>query len=125
MHVEATTAVVCDDDLVACQVIAAMLRTRGFDVLAQVHNAILALDLVRSRHPDVLVLDLALPGLGGLEILPDIQSISPDTRVILVSAFEMTREDARSRGAVDVIDKTDLERLDTVLETLAEVTAHD
>lgn len=65
------------------------------------------LALARSLHPDVLLLDLSMPGLGGLEALPEIRRQIPSTRVLVLTMH--TEEDylhkALSQGAAGYVLK--------------------
>ena len=114
------SAVVCDDDLMSRQVLCGLLVEAGFDVIGEVDMAISALDLVSVTRPDVLVLDVNMPGLSGVEIMKDVRERSPDTAIIVVSAYGMDHLDEIDLGAAAVLPKTDLVRFD---EVLAEVMA--
>lgn len=46
-----------------------------------------AIDLLQTQHVDVLVLDLSMPGLGGLAALPRIKAAAPSTNVVVLTAF--------------------------------------
>ena len=84
-------------------------------VVGSVWNGQKALEFVQQAPPEVVVLDLAMPGMDGLETLRAIQQVnatrqgSPPIRVILVSAYLDSRTEAaaqaRQGGAVDVIAK--------------------
>ena len=65
-----------------------------------------AVDLARSLRPDVVVLDLAMPGMSGLDALPRIKLVSPRTKVVAVTAFGPQWElAAREAGAVAFVTK--------------------
>jgi DNA-binding NarL/FixJ family response regulator len=64
-----------------------VLERCGYEVLAGVDNAIDALNLVVDHHPDVLVLDLALNGMSGEEIIEAIHEAC-HTKVIVHTAFD-------------------------------------
>lgn len=58
----------------------------GFKVIGEAEDGRSAIDCVRRLHPDVLLLDIAMPTLGGLEALPELTAAGPNTRVLLVTA---------------------------------------
>ena len=111
------TAVVCDDDRVARQMIRTVVERAGDTVLAGVDNAMDALDLVMGHQPDVLVLDLVLPGLSGEEILESIHQCT-DTKVVVCSAHDPRF--AVKRGARLVVSKGRLAQLEKTLLRIAE-----
>lgn len=98
-----------------------MIRTvverAGYRVLAGVDNAMDALNVVMAHHPDVLVLDLVLPGLSGEEILESIQQCT-DTRVVVCSAYDPRF--AVKRGARLFVSKGQLAQLEKTLLRVAE-----
>lgn len=112
------SAVVCDDDLMSRQVLRGLLVDAGFDIVGEVDMAISALDLVTVTRPDVLVLDVNMPGLSGVDIIRDVQERSPGTAIIVVSAYDVDHLDDLSLGAAAVLPKTDLVRFDQVLATV-------
>jgi DNA-binding NarL/FixJ family response regulator len=81
------TAIICDDDPLTRRVVREVVERCGYEVLAGVDNAMDALSLVLDHHPDVLVLDLVLPGVSGEEIIAAIQDSTP-TKVIVHSSFD-------------------------------------
>ena len=109
------SAVVCDDDHMSRQVLCGLLRDAGFDVVGETDMAVSALDLVMVTRPDVLVLDVNLPGLSGVEIMRDLRERSPQTSIIIVSAYDMTHLDALDLRDAVTLPKTDLVRFDEVL----------
>ena len=109
------SAVLCDDDLMSRQVLRGLLNEAGFEVIGEVDMAVAALDLVSVTHPDVLVLDVNMPGLSGVDIVRDVQERSPDTAIIVVSAFDVDHLDELSSRVAAVLPKTDLVRFDEVL----------
>lgn len=115
------SAVVCDDDLMSRQVLRGLLNDAGFDVIGEVDMAVAALDLVSVTRPDVLVLDVNMPGLSGVDIVHDVQERSPDTAIIVVSAYDVEHLDDLALGVAAVLPKTDLMNFDKVLaEVMAE-----
>lgn len=66
-----------------------------------------ALRIVETSPPDVMILDLKMPGLGGLEVLQRTRILSPDTRVILLTGHGSTKEgiEGMKLGAYDYLMK--------------------
>jgi DNA-binding response OmpR family regulator len=108
----APTAVVCDDDPMARRLVREIVERCGFTVLAGVDNAMDALSLVLDHGPDVLVLDLALNGLSGEEIIAAIQDTTT-TKVIVHSSFDPRR--AVKNGARLFASKGNVKQLEKML----------
>lgn len=53
----------------------------------QASNGKLALEIVKSEAPDLVLLDMKIPGMDGLEILKHIKQINPDIKVIMMTAY--------------------------------------
>ena len=63
-----------------------ILRLEGYSVSA-VQNGQLAVEHVRNNHVDLMVLDLRMPGMSGIEVVQVVNQISPDTEIILLTAY--------------------------------------
>jgi two-component system response regulator (stage 0 sporulation protein F) len=53
----------------------------------QASNGIAALEIVRDQTPDIVLLDMKIPGMDGLEILKNIKKINPTIKVIMMTAY--------------------------------------
>lgn len=53
----------------------------------QAANGKLALEIVANEHPDLVLLDMKIPGMDGLEILKYVKQIDPELRVIMMTAY--------------------------------------
>ncbi|MEN8108223.1 MAG: response regulator [Pseudomonadota bacterium] len=98
--------------------IVAYLQDSGFSVL-EANDGLTGIDIFRHEHPDVVLCDLRLPGMNGLEVLSTISSESPDTPVIVVSGVSLIAYavQALKRGAWDYITKPihDMEVLESAI----------
>ena len=90
-------------------------------VVGEAGNAREGIDRVAELGPDVVLLDLSMPGMDGLEAIPRIREVSPETSIIVFSGFaaERMREPALSLGAVRYLEKG--EPLESVRATVREV----
>lgn len=78
-----------------------------FTVCAEGSDGREAVEIARTYHPDVMLLDLSMPGHGGLEALPTVVATSPQTRVVVLSAMGRSQfsSAALSLGAVAFLEK--------------------
>jgi serine phosphatase RsbU (regulator of sigma subunit) len=97
---------VADDDPDINRLIRLRLAARGYQVAAAANGAE-ALAAVASSAPDLLFLDVAMPGIGGLEVLERVRAEDRDVAVIMMTAFgsEGVAVDALRRGADDYLRK--------------------
>jgi DNA-binding NarL/FixJ family response regulator len=65
----------------------ALLERTEFEVIDTAGDGLRALDLVIRHRPDVLLLDLGMPRVSGVEIIADVRRLSPQTRVVIVSGY--------------------------------------
>jgi two-component system KDP operon response regulator KdpE len=100
-----TRVLAVDDEPPILRALAANLRVRGYDVdLATSGEA--ALDLAARHTPDVVILDLGLPGISGLEVIRGLRGWT-DTPIIILSAREAQADKvaALDAGADDYVTK--------------------
>lgn len=80
---------VVDDEPVARQSLSDILRLEGYSVTS-VPNGQLAVEHVRTHPVDLMIVDLRMPGMDGLEVIQVVNHVSPDTEVILLTAHGST-----------------------------------
>jgi two-component system, NarL family, invasion response regulator UvrY len=68
-------------------------------VIGEAEDAITCVRELPELRPDVLILDLRMPGVTGLEAVPDIRSASPDTRIVVYSQHIDERTEVELRDA--------------------------
>ena len=96
------TIVVIDDDVHIGNVLTELLNREGYDVL-RAYSGTEALMLLERNRPDLILLDLMLPGLSGEEVLPRIQGIP--TIVVSAKADVQDKVNLLLGGAADYITK--------------------
>ncbi|SEM69634.1 two component transcriptional regulator, LuxR family [Pseudomonas sp. ok272] len=92
-----------------------------FDTLFEVSDGVSALQLIRERSPSLVVLDLQMPKLGGLEFLARLQHDRSPARVVVFSSYEprFYVERCMRAGAMGFVEKTnDLEELVKAVKAL-------
>ncbi|MEJ2070655.1 MAG: sigma-54 dependent transcriptional regulator [Syntrophobacterales bacterium] len=100
------TILIVDDEPQILQTISGLLQDENFEVLTATEGES-ALKKVREELPDLVLLDIALPGRDGLEILKDLKDQQPTLPVIMISAYgsEENAVKATRLGAYDFIEK--------------------
>jgi two-component system response regulator DesR len=84
----AIRVVIAEDQQMVLGALAALLESEGdIAVIAQGQNGKVALDLVLAHHPDVLVTDIEMPEMTGLELASELKRRSARTAVIILTTF--------------------------------------
>jgi two-component system response regulator NreC len=95
---ERVTIVLADDHAVVRSALRMLLEAEpGFEVVAEAGDAEAAARFSHGHKPDVLVLDLNMPGGSGLEAIPKVRERSPTTQIVVLT---MQREAAFAREAM-------------------------
>jgi len=77
---------IIDDEKEICDTLKGMFEISGYEV-ATFQSGELALPVIMRDQPDVIILDLHLPGIDGLEILSRIKKFDPEIEVIMITGF--------------------------------------
>jgi DNA-binding response OmpR family regulator len=77
---------VVDDEPIARQSLSDILHLEGYNVTS-VPNGELAVEHVRNYSVDLILLDLKMPGMNGLDVVQVVNQISPNTEIILLTAY--------------------------------------
>ena len=104
---EITLILADDHDLVRSALRVMLDSEPNLHVIAEAADVTTVLTLVAERKPDVLLLDLHMPGGDGLEAIPALLRSSPDTRVVMLTADRDpgSARDAIAKGAVGYVPK--------------------
>ena len=99
---------ICDDQSAFRQLLSILLGAEaGLELVGEASNGEQAVELAAREQPDVLLLDIAMPVLDGLEALPRIREVSPKTRVVMLTglASKEVRRRALEAGAAAYVEK--------------------
>lgn len=101
-----TNILIIDDEVNLTRSLAFTLRQAGMEC-SGTHNGLAGCELAKAQQPDIILLDIRMPGMGGLEVLEWLQAEEPDIPVIMMSAFDDTQDavTAMKMGAVDYLAK--------------------
>lgn len=116
------TILVAEDSNDGREMMRMLLGLKGYEVFSA-ENGVRAVELALTRHPDLILLDLELPGLDGLEVVRILRTHHElrDTPIIIVSGHDPDgyRQPAIDAGSSDYLPKPiDFERLDAILQSI-------
>ena len=100
------TLLIIDDDRTNCRLIKAIFSAEGMEVAAA-HDGQAGIDRVITDPPDVLLLDLRMPGLDGLEVLAKLKQEVPALPVVMLTGHQDVKSAVRATqlGAFDYVTK--------------------
>jgi CheY-like chemotaxis protein len=96
----APRVLVADDERVIADTLAVILRQHGYDAQA-VYNGIEAVEYARRNPPDLVISDVVMPGLNGIDAAIQIRELIPSCQILLFSGQAATAdllESARAHG---------------------------
>lgn len=103
---EKLKVLVVDDDRRMVKTICDILHLKGYEALPA-YSGEEAMNKLKDEGPDCVLMDLRMPGMNGVETLKMIRDLSPDTPVVLMSAYASNEqtEEARLNGAATIFTK--------------------
>lgn len=108
-----TRILIVDDQASFRQRLHQLLSMAGLEIVAEAGDIPTAVELIRTKQPDLAIVDVVLPGINGLEGVALLKSVIPGLRVFLVSAHrdkaQMFQAAALHAGAEAFITKDDLD----------------
>jgi len=105
--------VIVDDHAAARRGIRTVLTSSPqIEVIAEIRDAESAIGAIHELHPDIILLDISLPGISGIEAALALRQNSPDSRIIFVSQHDsmLLAQDALQAGAEGYVVKSDAGR---------------
>lgn len=85
--------------------------TDGFEVVGEAENGEEGVEMASNLRPDLVLIDINMPGIDGLEATRQITAARPQTKVVVFSTYEPTEYLSRAKeaGAVDFIPKSEFD----------------
>ncbi len=102
--------VIADDAPLSRMLLRLILEdSRHFEVVGESGDGRGAVEVARAAHPDLVLLDISMPGMGGFEALPLVRDAVPEACIVMVSAHPANAQAARAfeLGAHGYIEKED------------------
>ena len=96
MEEDKARILIVDDEEYICSILARLMEKEGFKALVA-HDGNTALKMIRTEMPEVLLLDVRMPGMDGMEVLNKAKELDPDLPVIMITAH------ADIHGAVEAL----------------------
>lgn len=98
---------IVDDSVMMRTTIEQHLSDYALEIVGQAGNGKEAVELVKSKQPDVITLDITMPEMDGLECLDEIMAIAPSTKVMVITALsnKLTGLKALKKGAREYLFK--------------------
>lgn len=118
---------IVDDDIAGGKTLQIHLSSQGYEI-ALANSVDAGLETANAFNPDLIILDIRMPGRSGLEGLPDFKAAHPNARVIMITAFHDMDStiQAMQLGAEDYIHKPiDIDELDAAVEKLLQRNGDD
>ena len=85
---ESIRVMIADDHQLVRQGLAALLSVKpGFEVVGQAKSGVEAIELAWSLEPDIILMDLLMPGMNGIDATREIKSKNPDARILIITSF--------------------------------------
>ncbi len=113
-----TKILVIDDEKDIGWLFSKILKEEGYQVLIA-HTGIDGISITKQEKPDLVILDLKLPGLDGIETLREIRKFDKDLLVIVLTGFETVQSavEAMKLGAYDYLSKpVNIEKIKTTIK---------
>ncbi len=111
-------AVLVDDEQLAREELGYLLgQLGGIDVIGQAGNGLEAIDTIDRLQPDLVFLDIQMPGLSGFEVARRLVDVEAGAQIVFVTAFDQRAIEAFEVNAVDYLLKpVDPARLETAVQ---------
>lgn len=102
------TILVVEDDLEFRDVVVTTLKRAGYTV-HEAENGAAAMKLIESMTIDIVLSDIRMPVMDGMDLLKHVQELEKKPKVVMMTGFSTTtKEEVISAGAETLVEKTDL-----------------
>ena len=120
MHSNNLKLLMVDDEKDTCEYTSSHLKRKGYNTFAA-FSPDAALALIKEQNPDIMLLDMNLPGMSGVDLLKLIRQFNTTIKVVIISGYPIDRNDPQFKGLniLEFIQKpVPFSILDSVLEKI-------
>jgi len=114
---------VVDDEKDVCEYTALHLKRKGYTVLVA-NEPDEALSLIKKENPDIMLLDINLPGMSGIDLLRVVRQFNATVKVIMISGYPMDFQNDLQFKGLDILEfmhkPVPLSVLDSMLEKITD-----
>jgi two-component system chemotaxis response regulator CheY len=103
----ACSVLLCDDAMFTRMMLGNILQEAGYDVIGEAADGLAAVERYEELRPDLVIMDMVMPGMGGIDAVRAIRERHPEARIVMCSAVSQRElcNDALAAGAVGFIIK--------------------
>ena len=101
------TVLICDDAIFMRSLIGEILVRARYEIVGEAETGVQAVKLYKELRPDIVTMEVVLPGMGGIDAVREIVKFDPNARVLMCSALgrQTLVAEAREAGARDFVVK--------------------
>ncbi len=101
------SVLVCDDAIFMRTMISDILSQAGYEVVGEAETGAQAVDRFKELNPDLVTMDIVMPGMGGIDAVREILKIAPSAKILMCSAMgqQALVIEAIQAGAKDFVVK--------------------
>ena len=122
MQARERTVLLVDDSAQIRKLLCSLFESAGFQICAEAENGTEAIEQAAKSAPDLIVLDLSMPGVNGFEAAKILRQMLPTTPIILFTMYadSISTKEAAAAGISSVVPKADVDML--ISEAQAQLT---
>ncbi|OUC58489.1 LytR/AlgR family response regulator transcription factor [Acinetobacter seifertii] len=114
---------ICDDEPLAVERLSRLVSKMGHEVVATAHHGQDALEQARLHQPDVILLDIQMPGMNGLVCAEQLSQLNPRPAVVFCTAYDQHALEAfKSQAQAYLLKPIDPAELEQALKQLTQLT---